>query len=651
MIKQILVTMIGVFSLSSIGWTQQGDPVLFSVSGTPVQVSEFTYIYSKTNGDNADYSKESLKEYLELYKNFKLKVQRARDMKLDTISALQTELDGYRQQLANSYLMDREVTDKLVKEAYDRSLTDVNISHILFRTPKGATPKDTLTAYEKAIAVNQKLTAGGIFEMLAKEHSEDPSVKDNAGDIGYLTALFPSGFYTLESAVYNLKKGEMAGPVRSPMGYHIVRLNDVREARGEIEVAHILVRKKDPNAETIIKELHASLQKGTSFEELAKSKSQDKITAPKGGYIGFFGINKFERSFENAAFALSANNEISKPIQTKAGWHIIKLISKKPMEDYDNIKNRLKVRIQKDPRFELAKKAMIARIKKDNNYLATTGSLNEMGRNLNDDFLTYKWKPAVGNKNEILFGLGQKKYSMKDFMEYLENNSRKRLDLAKRRGPSGALLVLFNDFVSESCLKYEEAQLEKKYPDFKSLMREYEEGILLFEATKQLVWDKASSDSTGLMNFHNKNKDKYKWNKRAVGQLFSVKDSAKDKVDAIREFAKNNPTDKILETFNISDKLVSVEERVFEAGKNEELDKINWEVGAISENQTNKRSATITFFKIEKLLPSTIKDINEARGYVVSDYQDYLEKEWIEELQKVYKVKVNKKALEKLIKK
>ena len=516
MIKQfVLFVLVALFLPLGIH-AQNEDPILFSVKNNPVHVSEFLYIYSKTNRDKADFSKTSLEEYLDLYTKFKLKVQRAKDMRLDTIPSLQQELAGYRKQLADSYLLDKEVTEKLIREAYDRSLKDVKISHIMVSLKKNPTPQDTLLAYNRIMQIKGKLDGGSDFVKVAKSLSDDKSAKTNNGSLGYFTSPFPNGFYDFESTAYALPKGQHSQPVRTPIGYHIIRVEDIRPARGEMEAAHILIRKDAQNPKADIDSVYQQLENGYEFEEAAKTYSADKKTASKGGYVGFFGISKYEKAFEDAAFALTEDGTYTKPIKTLAGWHIIKRISRKATPDYEKAKARLKAKIQKDARFELAKSAMVEQIKTDNGFKAMSGPIGRFGASLDKEFLTYRWQAPKTPSDEIIFALGNDQHTMADFTAYLQKESRKRMQLAKSGTVVDALTSLYNSYVSETALKFEERNLEAKYPDFKALMREYEEGILLFEITKSEVWDKASQDTTGLRKFYEKNKDKYKWGKRQL---------------------------------------------------------------------------------------------------------------------------------------
>jgi peptidyl-prolyl cis-trans isomerase SurA len=367
MLKPYVLLLIAGLVAPVLVWSQQDDTVLFSVDGIPVYQSEFEYIYSKTNGKNATFSRKSLEEYLDLYVKFKLKVRKAKEMQLDTIPQLKKELSGYRRQLADSYLIDKEVTDRLIEEAYERSKEDVDISHILVGISKMGEADAEISAMEKANDILKRLKNGEDFEAVAKALSDDKSAKNNGGRIGYVTALFPKGLYNLETAAYEGPMKTLQGPIKTSAGYHILKVNAKRPARGEIEAAHIVVRIKDGNeasAKKLVDSLYQMIKDGADFEELAKNYSEDKKTNFKGGYIGFFGINKYSRPFEDAVFSLRNDGDVTKPVKTKVGYHIIKRISLRGIQPYDIDKSRLENLIKKDPRFEAAKEAMVVRIKK-----------------------------------------------------------------------------------------------------------------------------------------------------------------------------------------------------------------------------------------------------------------------------------------------
>lgn len=653
----ILWTLLGLLLICSNNAYGQKDPVLFTVADKAVHLSEFEYIYSKTNGKSASYSEESINEYLDLYKKFKLKVAAAKEMKLDTIPSLQQELEGYRRQLADSYLTDKEVTEKLTREAYDRSLYDISLSHLLVRVKPDASPADSLAAYNKAIGFLNQIKNGEHFALVATNHSDDKGTKDRGGDLGYLVAPFPNGFYALETAAYNAKVDEVTGPIRTKLGYHLIQIKDKRSARGEVEAAHILIRfdEKQGNVESAkakIDSLYRVAKGEGDFKALATKHSEDKTTAVKGGYIGFFGVNRFQRSFEDAAFALQENGDISEPIRSKVGFHIIQRLGRRDQESYKMAKRRLQPKIKKDDRFVLAKKAMIERIKKEGKYTPSPATLSNWLSNLGDDFLTFKWKPSASENAPQLFafenGLA---YTLADFEKYCQKNSRLRIRKSGNAKPSSVAMELYDSFVDDGCIKYEESQLEKKYPEFKALMREYEEGILLFEATKIKVWDRASQDTVGLKRFHENYKQKYMWGERARVSEITISPEGKNLMPKINKYAVNHNAAEISKKFNKGGKtFIVVTEKIFEKGKDDLVDAIEWIPGNNSEIRIDNGTKKSTFYQIIEKLPPSAKSLNEARGYIIADYQDALEKDWIESLRRKYKINVNQKVLKNMIK-
>lgn len=654
--KQLFAILVLALCLTGSIFAQDKNDLLFSVAGNPVTVGEFDYIYSKTNGKNADYSRKSLEEYLDLYIKFKLKVQKAHDLQLDTIPALKKELAGYRRQLADAYLIDRTVTDKLVLEAYDRIKQDVDISHILVKLPPNASPEDTLAVYKKVLATKRRLSSGAAFEEIARAISEDQSVKRNGGHIGFVTALFPKGLYPLETAAYEAPLNQLIGPIRTEAGYHLLKVHERRPARGEMEAAHILLRTKDVDeaqAKAQIEKIYQQLENGADFHQLAREYSEDRQTAAEGGHIGFFGINRYEPVFEDAAFALENDGDISPIVKSNLGFHIIKRISRKDIQPFEVEKGRLEAKVSQDPRFETAKEAMLNRIKSDNNFRENEEVLEQFAQMQNDTFLTFRWKAPKAPSEKLLFSLDDFEVDLGDFTDWLARASPKRLRMGGRNGDvQEAVYTLYEEFVKEKLMEFEEAKLEERYPEFKALMREYREGILLFEATKMLVWDKAGQDTLGLREFYETAKGKYRWGDRVRTSVYEVHNQHQDILDDIRAFAAGHSPEEVLAKFNTPENtIVKLKEFTFEKNRNvpPPMMAVEWKAGNLSGNNPT-RINTVNFYKFEEILPPTIKSLKEARGYVVADYQDHLEREWVKELAKEYRVKVNRKVFERLIK-
>ncbi len=628
------------------------DPVLMTVAGKNITKTEFEAIYHKNNTKNAASDAKSLEDYMQLFINFKLKVKEAEELGLDTVSAFKNELEGYRKQLAAPYLTDNEVNDKLLKEAYERMKKDVRASHILIKCDAGALPKDTLAAYNKAISARNRVVKGEDFAKVAKELSDDPSAKDNGGDLGYFTSM--QMVYPFETAAFSAELNKVSMPVRTRFGYHIILKSEERANQGQITVAHVMVKtpqkdatvkdtsKVDPKAK--IDELYAKIKSGADFAEMAKQHSDDKGSAKKGGELPIFGTGRMVIEFEKAAFALKNDGDISAPIQTQYGWHIIKRLSKKELGTFDELKSELKGKIGKDSRSQNGKESMIAKIKKQYNFKESLKLRDEFVKVMDTTYFEAKWKSAVAVKltKDGLFNIADKSYTQKDFAVYLENHQ------SKRAKTDFTMLVndMYKEFVNESCLAYEESKLATKYPDFKALLQEYRDGILLFDLTDKNVWSKAVKDTTGLKSFYDENKAKYMWETRAEATVYKC---ANEKVAAdVRKMLKDKAkkkytTDDILKAINKDSQLnLNIESGKYSKGDNDIVDKIEWKKGLSANNTIEKQ---IVFVDFENIAAPQNKTIQEAKGIITADYQNFLEKQWIASLRSKYQFTVDKDVL------
>ena len=641
-----ILFLLAIWSSSALN-AQTTEPILFTVDGQPVAASEFTYIYGKNNRNDADFSERSLREYLDLYIKFKLKVREAYAMRLDTITQLKNELDGYRKQLADSYLADKEITEKLVREAYDRMQEDVRVAHILVRTNPNV-PNDTMAGYERIQKIYSDLQKGGNWDDVVRRNSDDNTSKDMAGDVGFITALLPGGFYAFESAAYTTPVGSYSAPVRSSIGYHIVKVLERRPARGEMDVAHILFRVKsdgsnEKEAKMKADSVYGQIMRGVMFEEAARRHSEDKTTSDRGGFIGVMSINQFERTFEEAAFALEKDGDVSRPVRTRLGYHIIKRTKKRPALSYDASKRKIEALLGKDDRIATARQAMVNRIKNEAGFSVDQNVYNEFVEKAGPDLQTYRWQiPDV--KPATIMTIGTDVYTNIDFGNYVRNNARTRMGVAKGTPNKEILDKVFNDFANEKALYFEEKNLANKYPEFKALMREYEEGILLFEATRINVWDKASKDTTGLKAYHEGHRKDYMWDERIEVATLVLDSGYVDKLPLIKKWAASKPPAVVLAKAERKKIPLSVTRHIYQ--KDEPLPNgLTWTAGQIADLPDGTG-----FVVVERLIPPQPKSLDEARGYIIADYQDQLEKEWIASLQKKYPVKINDEVFLSLIK-
>lgn len=630
--------------------TPSAEPVLMKIGNDNITKNEFERVYYKNNNKETANDEKSVREYLELFINYKLKVKEAEAMKMDTVQSFRDELGGYRKQLAQPYLTDKNVSEELIKEAYERMKKDVNASHILIKLNSDALPKDTLAAYNKAMKIREKLLKGADFAKMARDSSDDPSAKENGGDLGYFTSL--QMVYPFETAAFTQKPGTISMPVRTRFGYHIIKVNDVRNAIGEIHVAHIMVKSAasesdslKENAKKRIDEIYGKLKAGEKFEDLVAQYSDDRGTQKTGGVLPWFGTGRMVPEFEKAAFALQKDSDITAPIQTSYGWHIIKRLEKRGLPSFEEKKNELKNQVTRDSRSEMSKTALINRIKKENGFMEYAKNKDEFIRTLDSNIVNGTYSDTLAaTMTKPVFTLAGKNYTQKDFATYLQSHQTKRTGSS----PQAIGYSQFEQYVNEMCINHEESQLDKKYPEFNALMQEYRDGILLFDLTDKMVWSKAVKDSAGLEDFYNKNKKNYMWSERAEATVYTCANA--EIAERVRKMLKKGKSDNDIsgEINKESSLNLTIKDGKFAKGENEFVDTVKWEVGISPDIAKNNQ---VTFVKIKSLLPPQPKTLEEAKGLVTSDYQNYLEKTWITELRGKYPVKVDESVLSTVYKK
>lgn len=652
-LTSIIVLLSGMMAF---GQNDNDDAVLLTIDNNKVTKGEFIRIYKKNNAKDVQVDNKSLNDYLELFINFKLKVLEAESMGLDTIATFKNELAGYRKQLAIPYLVDKDVDDKLLKEAYERKKIALRASHILYKLPEGSLPADTLAAYNKALEVRKRALAGEDFGILAKDNSEDESTKIVGGDISYFTVL--STVYPFENAAYNLKVGDISMPVRTSFGYHLIKLTDRIPNPGEVKVAHIMVivpkdaKPEDAaKAETKINEIYAKLQAGGDFAALATEFSDDKSSAKKGGELPMFGVGRMVPEFELASFGLSDKGDYSKPIRTAFGWHIIKKIDSKPIGTFDEIKSEIQNRLSKDQRSQQSRVSLVEKLKKEYNYKFFDKQYAELFNTIDTNLYNGSWKATKASAfTKPLFTIGDSSYSQTAFAKYLEIlRKRPAIEKSTIAYLNEYVKQLFNKFVEDKVVAYEEARLDSKYPPFRYLMNEYHDGILLFDLTDKMVWSKAVKDTLGLTDFYEKNKNKYMWEKRADITTF-VYTNDKAKEEALKLIAKkpqkgytNNDIVNLV-TKKDSSCLKITENKLYQIGDNAEIDKFAFSSSS-STNTTLINAEKRQLLLINKTLEPQVKTLTEAKGLATADYQTFLEKNWIDELRGKHKITINKDVL------
>ena len=621
------------------------EQAILTINGNKVYKSEFEQIYWK-NKKEKFATKEDLDEYIDLFINFKLKVLAAEKLGMDTMKKFINELNGYKIQLEKPYLIDTAINEALIKEAYFRTVNEIEVSHIMIKVSPSSSPEDTLKAFKIIDSISNVLAnTNSSFGEIAEELSHCPSGKMDKGNLGYFNAF--KMVYPFENAAYTTKIGNVSPIVRTRFGYHLVKPHNLRKAKGKVKAAHIMIvcdQKKQGdchNAKEKIDAIYTSILNGGSFEEMAKDSSNDRKSAQKGGELGWItsGGNVYP-SFENAVFNLNENNEISKPFQTPNGWHIVKRLDFEDVKSYEELRYELRNKIQKDARAQRTRSSFI-------NSLKITYSLNEsfdakivqkILSNKSFDSVEIQKNKMPKNIDNVIIDFKENQFSYKDFIMYLSSTS-KQLGIYK--SDTKLISEKYNQFLNFKLIEYEKKQLPFKYPEFKALLKEYRDGILLFDISDQMIWSKAIKDSSGLRSFYEKNQNTWKYPNRIKTEIYTSSDKKTAK-KTYKLLKRDIQYDSILKIVNQNDLNVKLDNKILD-----NFNDLNKSYDELKKGITKPISINGKFIvlNINEKLDSRNKLLMEAEGIIVSAYQNHLEKEWIKKLRSENKINVNYDAL------
>ena len=629
--------------LPFISLAQSPSDIVLTLNGEEVTREEFENIYKKNNRDSA-VTQKALDDYMELFINFKLKVHAAKELGLDTVKKFVNELAGYRTQLARPYLTDTDKLNDLMKEAYSFMGEEVRASHILIKCDPNAAPQDTLKAFNRILELRKRINAGEDFVNVAKSNggSEDPSVSSNGGDLGYFTAF--QMVYPFEKAAYAAKVGELTMPFRTRYGYHILKVTDRRPARGEIQVAHIVIRPKaenkgDDGAKLKLDEIRQKIVSGEeTFENMAKKYSDDPSSSKKGGELPWFGTGKMVPEFEDASFGLKNEGDVSLPFKTDYGWHIVKRLKVRTIPSYAEAEKDLKNKVSKDGRSEQTRKSFVEKLKKEYNYSLKADVLNKIVMSADSNALTGKLYIKERDLKSVLFTYAGKSYSVAEFNDHFRAKGMGKAGLV----PSDHVTAVFTKLVEDKLMAEEDAKLEQKYTPFRLLMKEYREGILLFELTDQKVWSKAVKDSSGLAIFYDQHKESFMWPERADVVIYTCA-NAKVAADARKMLMQGKERSEVAGELNQASQLnLQIEQGLFSREDKPFLKDIEWKQGFSKDLPADGQ---VIFLDVKEIFAPRPKKLEEAKGLITSEYQNFLEKLWIEELRGKYKFEINKDVL------
>ena len=655
----VLLAMLMPALLFAQGWKSK---TLITLGDKEITAKEFMDVYEKNNVKSEVIDKKSVDEYLNMYINFKLKVTEAEARQMDTLSKFVKEYEGYRKQLAKPYFSNDAATEQLVEEAYERMHWDINASHILIKCDLHDTPADTLKAYNKALELRKRILKGEDFGDVAVEASDDPSAKGmeeipgkqraykgNRGNLGYFTVF--DMVYPFETGAYNTNEGEISMPVRSDFGYHIIKVNSKTSACGQIKAAHIflIVDEKDPmKSDSVVKakayNIYNEIDKdGKNWDIIVKKYSDDKGSTPHGGMLTPFRVSQIVPEFITAIKQLN-ENEFSEPVKTSYGYHIVKLISKSGVKPLEEEKENITKRVEKDIRAKVSEEVVLKRIMKEDKFKENTKVKDAFIATIDSTLKEGKYVAAEGvDTNKVLFKMMKQDYKIADFIEYIQNHQKSQPFMSS----ASYAYQLYDEFVKESVFAYEDAHLEDKYPDFKLLVQEYHDGILLFDLMDKEVWKKAEQDTAGIRSFYEENKQNYMWGDRVKTIIITVnnEDNIARAEELIRQDIGVDSIRAIVKAEGL--KGLIVKSPFYQKGDNVDIDETEWIVGTVRvvPSTVDNTTKIIKIVEVREPEPKTYK---EARGLIISAYQTKLEADWLEALKEKYPVTIDEKVLNKV---
>lgn len=607
---------------------------LFTYGNTAVNKDEFLRAYNKNKTAVSDKAM-ALHEYLDLYIKFKLKVRAAKDMRIDTLASLASDLQNFRTQIEESYLTDESRVNALIDEAFSRSKKDIHVGYLFFPLINS----DTLESFNSAQLV-YKLTA-----LDGNLHLKRDSTRWN--DVGFVTVF--SLPYEFENIVYKLNSGEVAKPYRTKNGYYIFKNLWERKAAGKIKAAQILfalpegAKEEDRmNAQRLADSVYKALLAGADFGEAAKKVSNDQMSYMSGGLMPEFGVGKYDPAFENKVFVLQKDGDITPPFQTKFGFHIVKRISVTgvPQDKDESYLYSLKQQVLTDKRIASAKEKFVNDVLKKLNYRNNAAIKDNDIWKLTDSFLVSNKVLRHYSGQTPLFTLNNKSIKVSDWLAFIKDYK----TTSNIYGESNAELM--KKFIAKTALENYKKRLPDFNPEFKYQLEEFKEGNMLFEVMERNVWTKASNDSAGLKNYYDQHKTKYTWNESADAVLISCSNE-KAAADAIEQMKKSKNWKQVaLE--NISQ--IQTDSGRYELTQIPAKANTKFIEGMITDPVINENDGTATFVKILKIYPANQqRNFEEARGLVINDYQIFLEEKWISQLKKKYSVRVNEKVFQSLL--
>lgn len=640
--KTTLLSLVLLFT-TCLAQAQEKKEVLLTLGDQPVYASEFRHVYTKNLDLVQEESQKSVDGYLDLFVDYKLKVREAYAQNMDQRPGYVVDFKKYEDQLSRSYLYQEKITEELIEEAYARGTEEVNASHMLFSCPHDAVPQDTIVAYKKAVAARERALAGENFDSLIRELSEEPGLERGYGKLGYFSVF--TMVYPFETMAYNTPVGEISDVVRTQYGYHVIKVNDRRDKEGQIEVSHIMVATQNDSTgagKKRINEIYQLIQQGEDFEELAKQYSDDKRTGKQGGKMRPFTKGELRAApFENRAYELNEPGEISEPIQTRFGWHIIRLEKKNPLPTMEENRYFLERKVKDGERAKLVTKAVNEQIKERIGFEAGPDYMPYFDQLVGEEVLNRKWSydTLATGLDEVLFVAGGKTSYYGDLAQFLQERQAK---LRPHQQKKSFIRYAYESYLGETLRASFKEHLEATEPQYAAVVQEYRDGLLIFEVMGDNVWNKAKADTLGQEAFYKAHLDQYQHPRQAVADVYTSYD--KKTIKKVQKMLKEGKgADAIQAELNVDSKVkVVVTSKTFEEGARELPESYDFTTG---NSGILKHGNSFVVVETSESIPAGPKEFESVKGRVLSDYQKEIETNWLQELREKYPVQIDQEVL------
>lgn len=646
----VLTLVVSLFGFSNLAYAQQSSKALLTVDGQPIDKDELVYLISKgrnTDTPTSGVSRDEFEENLDLFINYKLKVREAEKQKLDQSVEFSREFESFKETLIYPYLIKNSLEEGELRKVYSRMQEVIRASHILFQFPPNASSEDSLIVLKMALKVRGEIENEGSINELAVQYSDDPSAKVNKGDLGYFTSL--QMVQPFEDAAFNLQVGQLSDPVLSNFGYHIIQVQDRQPNPGQVKVSHILVRfdsedpTKEENARRKISDIYSEIQKeNTIWEDIVKTFSEDPATSQRGGILPWFGVGNMIPEFEMAAFSLSEIGEVSPPLKTQYGYHILRLEEKKPIPAFEEMEETIRSKILRDSRSGMIQSQVVSIQKARYGFVENETSVANLGQSLNSTtkstFESSLTASSLGNSP--LFTLQGKTYTASDLAAFMKD------EVISPKIKGGTFDIWYDRFVATTLAKTEERDLEENNKEYQMLLKEYRDGILLFSLMNKEVWQKGITDSLGQVEYFRKNIEKYKWKNRVEAFVVKVLDQSQLE-NARKSLIGNGYNQTLIQSFNENYQAnaplaYQTESGTFEYSDHQVLSKIN----LAQTYQEIEVDGGLYLVLLGQKIESEPRKFEESRGLVIRDYQEYLDNTLIQSLKSKYPIQINSQVKE-----